>query len=514
VFAVGFFFFHRHEILSGWDQMYGDRGDSRLVGFLLEHWYLVLHGTDGALSPPMFYPVQDTLGYSHALIGYLPLYLPLRWLGADPWTAQQVVFALTDVLNFTAALWLLWKVIGVERKLALFFAAFITFNSVKFNQIGHQQLQVLFYVLVAAGLAAKALQEAPQRRRLWTWAVLAMAALCLDLQLLTDVYNAWFLSFWAALWGLLALTRAESRAWLSRYRGKLALPAAGAMLVLGIGLIPFLLIYLPVQQVFGGWNYGVALEMVPRWYSFLSMGRGNWLWGWLPLPRGYPYAGEQRIGLGLAISIVSAIALARWRILPWIARSCLFATILFCVIAFRYGDTKSPWQLVHAIVPGAQSLRAVARYMIVLTIPLAIGLGVALTQRMATWSVRQRRVVWMLLVAAAIEQLGTSGSYSKSSERAYLASLRPQLSDRCQAFYTVTPPLRPLARSSGPFPGQFDAMWLALLTGIPTVNGYSGHFPPGWRLIDESAADYPLRVSDWIDKNGIQGTVCRVEVSP
>jgi hypothetical protein len=508
VFSVGFFFFHRQEVLSLWDQMPGDRGDPRFVGFLLEHWHQALRGTFHVLSPPIFYPVKETLRYTHALVGYLPLYLPWRWLGIDPWSSQQLAFALVEILNFASALWLLGTVMGVERKLALFFAAFVSFNSAKFNFIGHPQLQLLFYLIVATGLVAKAMKEAPDRSRLSIWAMLGAAAILLDLQLLTDVYNAWFLCLWAGLWGLLSLSRAETRAWIVQHRQKLTLPAAGALLVLGLGLVPFLRLYLPAMRLFGGWKYDGLLDMIPRWYSFFSMGDGNWLWGWLPVPRGYAFSWEHHIGLGFAIYLLTCIVLFSWRSLPWVARSCLFATVLFVMIAFRYGDTKSPWQLVHAIIPGAQSLRAIARYVIVLTIPLAIALGLALTARMGGWSAWKNRAVWALLLLAALEQLGTGKSFSKSKERAYLEGLRSQIPDRCEAFYTAAP----AGRSTEVLANAVDAMWLALLRGIPAVNGYSGHYPNGWYLFDTTDPEYQLRVSRWVSQNRIQGAVCRVEV--
>lgn len=52
--------------------------DPYFINALLEHWYISLRdGTDPS-SPPMYFPVQKTLGYSHGLVLYVPFYVPLR----------------------------------------------------------------------------------------------------------------------------------------------------------------------------------------------------------------------------------------------------------------------------------------------------------------------------------------------------------------------------------------------------------------------------------------------------
>jgi hypothetical protein len=56
----------------------GDWLDAYFINALLEHWFR--SATTGAdpSSPPMYFPVQGTLAYSHGLILYAPLYLLLR----------------------------------------------------------------------------------------------------------------------------------------------------------------------------------------------------------------------------------------------------------------------------------------------------------------------------------------------------------------------------------------------------------------------------------------------------
>lgn len=85
----------------------------------------------------------------------------------------------------------------------------------------------------------------------------------------------------------------------------------------------------------------------------------------------------------------------------------------------------------------------------------------------------------------------------------------------CAAFvYTPPPDGWPAWRS------HIDAMWAARVAGIPTLNGYSGNVPPGWKL-DECQVRTPAdraRLEDaveaWIHRWSVPGRVCRLPVSP
>jgi len=50
------------------------------------------------------------------------------------------------------------------------------------------------------------------------------------------------------------------------------------------------------------------------------------------------------------------------------------------------------------------------------------------------------------------------------------------------------------------------------MRGVPTVNGYAGHVPPGWSLREVDAPDYEQRVAQWITQHRVAGPVCRLEI--
>jgi hypothetical protein len=105
-----------------------------------------------------------------------------------------------------------------------------------------------------------------------------------------------------------------------------------------------------------------------------------------------------------------------------------------------------------------------------------------------TWSVglgffvqemRARRVPnWLtipLVLACLLEQGVTTVSHAKAENRAEIARLARGIDRRDAAFYYS-------ARGSPCeiYRLQLDAMWGGLEAGVPTINGYSGNFPPDW----------------------------------
>lgn len=61
-----------------WTFGLGDWIDPYFINYLLEHWYRSISTFSDPASPPMYYPVHKTLGYSHGLILYAPFYVAVR----------------------------------------------------------------------------------------------------------------------------------------------------------------------------------------------------------------------------------------------------------------------------------------------------------------------------------------------------------------------------------------------------------------------------------------------------
>ncbi len=525
--ALGLFQFHRAEFLSGMHVMNGDLGDARLAAWLMEHGWRALHGLVPLTSPPMFYPVTGTLGYSDAYLLPALVYAPLRAAGLSILDACHGAVLLLDIATYLATAALLRRGVGLGVCGTTAGALLFAFGSPKFAQVVHVQLQPLVLLPLAVWLGLWLWRHGLSLSRGRMALGLVVLGVLWQVQWLTGVYVAWFAGMWLALalvvTLLLPLPRAHVRALLHRH----ALPAVIGVVWFAVGMIPFLLLYLPAQQQAGWRPYALVNTMIPRWWSLFWMGDQSLLWGWLArvFPGIYaaPYYWELAIGLGLVVTGTWLLLLrqlwqrrANWR--QWQGRDALLAVLVLSVTAcyalgMSYGDA-SPWALVYDLVPGAGSLRAVARYVVVLTLPIAMAIGIALDASLRAAHVLargRRRTVWMAGLALALglgaaEQMGSREGIDKDHEQARIAQIAQTVQKDCSVLFVVSVGGNPAPLWSL----QLDAMYVALAAGIPTVNGYSGLIPTGWNLNQVRHPLYTQRVAQWLQDHGTSAVACRV----
>jgi hypothetical protein len=67
--------------------------DPYFINFLLEHWHHSVWTLTDLSSPPMYFPVRGTMGYSHGLILYAPVDMAVRPF-LDPFQAYTVTLFL------------------------------------------------------------------------------------------------------------------------------------------------------------------------------------------------------------------------------------------------------------------------------------------------------------------------------------------------------------------------------------------------------------------------------------
>jgi hypothetical protein len=548
--VIGVVQYHLSQFSSRLDIVFGNRGDARLILYTCEHWYQALLGKASLFSPQSFYPSKGTLAYSDLLLGYAIPYSILRGLGFEMFLSLEIVVILVNAFNYVACLVLLHKVLRLNLLASAACAAFFAFNSPKFFQLGHLQLQFVAFLPLVLSFIVLFARRAGTISQRQAAVYLSLAGLFLNLKLLTAFYHAWFFLLWSFLFLLLALALPKSRRFLSRVvkRYWLAMLVSGATFL--IGLMPFLFAYLPTLRTGDWYSYKNVLEMIPEWWSFLSMGDGNYVWGWLTTairPEPWPiYWGELMVGIGLIPSL-TWLLITLWGI--WLIRPrsrpenstaaeslagsqnfrpiflpvLILATSLFFVLGLKFGSAHSAWYFVYNTFPGAGAIRAVSRYVIFLTLPMSIGFACAMDmaiKRVADWNSQPRRigaVSAMVLFAGfgIFEQFGvvkTGGTgFSKTTETKYLKAMAEKLPSDCAAFYVT-------ARRNDPhnaFEFQYDAMLISAMTGIPTLNGSSGQFPKEWfGLYAVKDPSYENNVQQWIQRHNITGKVCRLALNP
>jgi hypothetical protein len=171
--------------------------------------------------------------------------------------------------------------------------------------------------------------------------------------------------------------------------------------------------------------------------------------------------------------------------------------------------------LVYKFIPGAASIRAVARYALVTALPISIGLSILVDliwRKASKQTPAQRTGITALMTIVILfllgEQSGRQLTFSKTTEFEKMKVLASRLGSDCDNFYITmrsTPPTY-MAEVQG------DALAVSMLTGKPTLNGYSGQSPKDWPLWDIGAKDYVINIGVWQQSKGISGKTCALSI--
>ena len=550
--AIGTFQYHLAQFTSGFDTFFGDRGDPRGIVALCEHWYQALSGKAQLLSPGLFYPIKGTLGYSEFLLGFGIPYSVLRSAGLSMFSSLETVIIVLTFLNYLACFVLLYSVLRFHLLASCAGAMLFAFSSPKFFQLSHLQLQFVVCLPLIFIFVIVAVRQAATLNQKRAFGLLFLAGLAFNVQLLTAFYFGWFFALWCFLFLLLVLILQSTRHFVFTLVRKYWPALAAASVTFLITAAPFMLVYLPRANESNWYTYLNVSEMIPEWWALLSMGDGNYLWGWMaPIVRPKPiptYWGELTIGIGVLTSFawigmtVFAILIVVKNLRPYPVLAerqnehrisprlgllflslMILATTIFYCLGIKYGDDASLWKVVYYLFPGAKAIRAMSRYVIFLTLPMAIAFAFALDYGIAQIASQKMRLRKAVLIVALVlissigvfEQFGVfkigGTGFSKRIETAYLNAMAGKLSHDCAAFYVTVKP----DENHGAAEYQYDAMLIAVMTGVPTLNGSSSQFPPGWfGLYQVKDPAYEENVKKWIELNKINGQVCRLELSP
>jgi hypothetical protein len=167
-----------------------------------------------------------------------------------------------------------------------------------------------------------------------------------------------------------------------------------------------------------------------------------------------------------------------------------------------YFDGPTFWPLVYRYVPGASAIRSVSRVGLLTLLPAALGLSL-LFERLL-----ERRMRWTTVAIAVfcvVEQGVTTPSYDKQAQRDLVAKIASRVPPECETFF-----YSPRFSQSTYQQNQLDGMWASLTCLRPTINGYSGNYPPDWiplsdsNLTKSASERSRARVLDeWIKRRGL-----------
>src|ERR1017187_5383673 len=526
--------FFRQFFESGFNVIAGNVGDNRFIIAILEHWGAAVHGQASVTSPNFFWREHGVLGYSESLFLLSLPYRAGRLAGLDYYLAFEIAFMVFKAAGFFSMLWLLRSVVAVSRPVALLGSVLFTLSNLYFISMGHAQLATVVFTPLIAALACSAWREYGRGRIRLAHGYGLACGILMALVVFTSFYIGWFTILVAggcmAIGALVRIVEQHSIApvsdWLREAFARRWLWAP-ALLVFIVAMVPFLVTYLPTLKGTGGRSFEESLIYSARPIDLLNVGPGNWMWGRTLEPvwsrwAGNPVGAHERskgwppivLLLTMGGGLVSLIKLwradrtdaARHRAQLLIA---VFGASFLClwVLSIHVGRW-SLWWLVFKGVPGGSAIRVPARFNIVLNVLLILSACLIL-ERLRYRCNRFGRVLFPgLAVLLVAEQINVTPTHAidRAAENAILGQVKRPPSG-CSSFVFTAP-----AQAQRPFfANQIDAMLVARAANLPTINGYSGWFPPDWNLLmfDNYYIDHARK---WAEAKHVEQGICGLDL--
>jgi hypothetical protein len=520
LFAFGFALVFRGWLFTGFDRAFGDEEDGYLALAIIEHWRHAFAGEVHWTDPIIFFPERGTLGYTDAFFLLGAVDAALRRLGLDAFNAFMLVMAGLAATGFFGFRRLAIRHFGVPPAWAAIGAYLFAFSNVDAVKLIQVQAYCAMLLPVLCDLALSAwngVRRGP---------VLAgVAGSLYALLFLTAYQTSWFFACYLLLMALLypmVFGRQATAALLREMVAKRAV-MLGAAAGFAMGIVPFLMLYVPVFLSGRSRDFAEVASNMPLWRDLLNVTPENGVWGALFERLGIAGRPDRPIwevelaftpGVLAVFAVALAMAAVRLTRLPppkegggsGSDRFVLLmglAVVVFWLLQMDYFGVR-PWRAIWGIVPGAKAIRYTFRSQLVANLFVCLIIARALAGLAS-----HRAATLVLCGFLIVEQINLvwPTTMSRRTALGWIDAV-PAPPPGCRAFYVVThagPPER-----SGP-QHQDDAMLFAQIRGIPTVNGYSSWFPDGWALDEPASPDYPAAVRAWAQRNHIEADVCGLE---
>lgn len=494
----------------------GDLGDARFNNYLLEHFYRWVLGLDKSFwNAPFFYPFPNTIAFSDNLLGSAPFYALFRAGGLDRETAFQFWYILGYVFNFVVSAVILNRV-KLKPLAAAVAACFFTFGLPILAQENHVQLLYRFGV-PAACYCLWAFYREPRLRGLvwlvfWTvWQLFAGIYIGIFLMMLLAAM-AVLLPFFFPLPPRTAAAKANSpgliwsrilfswpvkfrQVWLNARR--LENVAGSLIIVILVGCLGIMLWpYFRVTSSYGFYrSWAEVTTMLPRLRSYFFADNSQ-IWRPLSaLPADITARWEHQLfpgGIILVLTLVGGLFRFQSEHRRWAFVNLSAVVILVGSTLYIHGF--SFYRFIWAL-PGMKSIRSVTRIEIVLMWPLAFFCAYvidALIRKDRLWIKIILTLSAGLLLAESV--FYDHATYSKADAQDRITNLRAQLPAVIPTdpiLFIARPPTEPF------YAPEIDGMLLAQELGWPTLNGYSGNFPP-YYLPADNCTSLPNRIKGFM----------------
>lgn len=485
-------------------QLHLASADAGLLAVQAEHARKVLFGEAPAftlLEAPYFSPFP----YSAALTEMqLPLVFPfalLRVLGFEPLAARMALTALHGLLACGIGLLLLRDLVPGRPSWQYGFGAFLAaFLPARLEKISHPHLLAQEAWLLALWAVVRAARKPALRRWLVSYAVVLGA-----IQLWCSVQ----VTFAAALLALGALVILPLLGEERRFLGECSRglwPWGAAALTLAMLLTwPLGAVYGAVRPEVPAFPEAYRQELLPPLWAPLLPGPAAWF---EREPIGFSW--EHRLGVGSVLTGVLAIGLVGALRMPGLRAAWAVLLGCFLLVAQPPGLGRF-WLEAQEALSGLELLRTPGRIWVLATPLLAATVLLGLeTLRGLRWG---RALAVGAVLLAVLELRPAFGPAQAGLPNLSVQSVVEALPAECETFLLTAPG----TKSREKLLVHGVAMEAAMASGLPTLNGYSGHNPIGWELWGVHLSplehrEFLEKIDAWRRRSGDTRILCLLEL--
>jgi hypothetical protein len=492
----------------------GDIGDARGNVVVLDHWYRVFTGKDQLNSFLLFYPADNVLGNSDALFLQGTLYTFLHLVGLSPVKSTigaEILFAL---IGFIGASKFLKEII--KNQLIRNFCLILIANSYPFiTAMVHPQLIGFLFIFWFAYFVIKSLRKNSDSLKNLLLAVIVCEILALSSWtplISTIIYLLTFGFTYLIVEGWQSFSREIKCYFMNLQTNFMQLRKSSLILLLGLiftlGFFWLRIYIFNITQ--GNVKYDLAeiTAYSPRYGDLLNASSG----AFGPWTRIYDYfgistspTGERALGYPPVLFLTSivlfcTVVLRNNKTILYANYAKLFLTTNFIVLALIITDdaNRTPWFFVYNIFPVIGSIRTLFRINILLTFILICIIGLIL-QQISLNKPRKKFAIFAFMLILFIESIRIyPASWKESDYLPHFSSriMREMDKNQCKFFFIVSrnPSFNPSFLAN-------DAIAISVESGIPTLNGNSSSFPPGWELYGVNADTYKDPLDKWLKLN-------------
>jgi len=470
-----------------------DHSDAQLNMWIMA-WdaHALRHDPLNLFDANLFYPERRTLAYSETLLGYLPLFGPVLWLGGSPALAYNIVL----LFSFTASglgMYLLTRYLTERHFPAIVAGIIYAFVPYRFVHIPQLQLEAMEWI-PPAFLSLHLFVERGNRK----YAV--GLGVCLVVETLCCVYYGVFLAIAIAIGSAILLaTDRRSRHW--RMLATLALVGCVAAITVAPVAGEYLRVHRqrhlerPIDEI-------VKKSAVPATYLASTAPVHQRLWAAsLPAPRDYLFPGIAALVLA-AIGLVGAMTMSTWAAVAGGRRrvAVTYASIATAGLLVSFGPHGlfglSLYRFLYSAMPIFHGLRQISRFgvLTIFGVSVLAALGAAIVERRL--------------------QLGAAGQVACAALVFLELVMLPLRQDRPGGIDLIrVPPTPPvyawLARQPGTFaivefPYAYEGqlwenasyVYWSTIHWHGLVDAYSGFAPPDYQSLARILATFPDALSE------------------